>query len=466
VQVLSACRPVLLACALIAWTVGCEQTGRVGERGELRGVVVVLLDTVRADHLAMYGHGRETSPAMNELAARGVVFEQAMSYAPWTLPSVAAFLSSRWGNQVFPDDRLQESIVESFQQSGFRTAAITEGGFVSRYFGFDLGFSEYFEEEGEVQLILPGKGRVASPSGGIEGTFRHAIGWLEDLGNERFFLLVHTYEPHTPYMRRTFVGDRQEEAVGFTFGFERLPLLQNGSLRLDQTELDYLSALYDGGLLETDRHVGKLLDALDQLGLRDETLIVVTSDHGEELGGHHPSHCGDHGHSLHQNQLRVPLIVANPAERYPITRVPAQVRTIDILPTVADLLGVQAPPTDGHSLVPLMRGEETAGRIAYGGGTKVGPERAFVSYIGFKYVEIVGPANGHLSPPPPRMQLYDLTRDPDETTNLATARPETTRHFAQWLSTLRASASTAVNPSLEGLPDQLHDRLRSLGYVE
>jgi arylsulfatase A-like enzyme len=140
-----------------------------------RGTVIIMLDTVRPDHLSCYGYERETSPVLARLAGRGVLFETVVSFAPWTLPSVASFLAgTRPGPGVFVQGRLQQSLAESFRDAGFATAAFTEGGFVSRFFGFDLGFADYHEEEGAVQLRGQGQPRNSNPSGGIANTFRRA----------------------------------------------------------------------------------------------------------------------------------------------------------------------------------------------------------------------------------------------------------------------------------------------------
>jgi arylsulfatase A-like enzyme len=411
----------------------------------------------------------KTSPVLDHLASRGVLFEQVVSFAPWTLPSLATILSGRPPRAVYVGGRLQESIVESIGAAGYRTSAVTEGGYFSRQFGFDLGFEDYVEEEGPVQLLQPGQPRDPHPTGGVHRTFRTARDWIAAHREERFFLVIHTYEPHTPYDRHVFTEGLARGSIGDVFPIDMLTALKTGRVRLDDAELEYLAALYDGGIHESDRHVGEFLEFLDSVGLRDRTLVVVTSDHGEELGGHYRTHAADHGHALFDDQLLVPLVLYNPIESYPVKRVTVQVRTMDILPTIADLLRV-APrdELDGVSLVPLMRGAERAGRMAVGGETKAGPARAFLRHGGYKFITVTSHAEGKqpLPTPPPQYQLYDLRNDAGERVNLADERPEMTREFLKTLREVAAgSGERALAPDPDRLDAQLLERLRSLGYV-
>ena len=431
--------------------------------------MLIVLDTARPDHLSAYGYDRPTSPALEKLAAEGVLFEQAVSSAPWTLPSMATILSGKRYSDVY-DEGLEESIVESIAAAGYATAAITEGGYVSRAFGFDRGFMEWVEEEGAVQGLQPGEEYDADPTGGIENTFRLATEWIRAHRQERFFLMIHTYEPHTPYMRRTFTEGKAPAAFGETFPMGALHALQSGELKLSDQDLTYLTALYDGGIRESDRHVGEFLATLESIGRREDTLVVVTSDHGEELGEHFRSHSADHGHALLDDQMLVPLILHHPRESYPVGRVAAQVRTMDILPTMADLLDAELPdPTEGASLVPMMRGEERRGRLAYGGHTKVAPPRAFLRHLGYKFIVVAGESreSAELGVTFPRHRLFDLQADPRERRNLADREPDLVRQFVEIFGELHATEPGLGPAELPPVTDpKLEERLRSLGYLQ
>jgi len=365
--------------------------------------------------------------------------------------------------------RMTHSVVESIRDAGYSTAAITEGGFVTKRFGLDLGFDSFEEEQGPVQLLSPGQARNPNPSGGIENTFRKAKAWISEHRDERFFLMIHTYEPHTPYTRTHFAQGLDRGSLDEIFRIEDLRRVRSGELPVGETERAYLAALYDGGIRISDGYIEKFLSHLAELGLRDQTLIVVTSDHGEEFGEHYATRAGDHGHALYDDQLLVPLIFHNPLESYPVDRVGVQVRTMDIFPTIAELL--EAPHESdrgGISLVPLLRGESDEGRIAYGGMVDSGPERQFIRYHGYKYIEVVGPDRKMppLSPAPPPVQLFDLSADPRERTNLAGERPELVGDFHDMLRSLSMEGQAEAFDLPNDLDEKARARLRSLGYLD
>jgi arylsulfatase A-like enzyme len=431
-------------------------------RKPLQGAVVILLDTVRPDHLSPYGYSRPTSPNLEQLAKMGVLFERVVSCAPWTRPSVAAILSGQypgalWGEDVF----VSQSLVESLRKSGYLTAAFTEGGYVSRKYGMDRGFDTYVEETGAI--VAP------KPTGGIANTFRQAQAWLAGHKDDRFFLLIHTYEPHAPYINRDFAKDMATGVIGDRFSIELLPELQSGKLTLTPAEVEYVRALYDGDLLNTDRFVGKFLDVLRELSLGDRTLVVVTSDHGEEMGDHFPANIGDHGHSLYDDLLLVPLIIYDPRQAYAVKRVESQVRTIDIFPTISELLGVPQDDSnlDGATLVPIMKGIDHVDRQALSSWTHKGALRVSLRDRGFKYVANAGAEETRppILNPPPDHELFDLALDPGEKNNLYDARPELAKAMHESMMKRREQVLERRSTPPRGVDRELDERLKSLGYV-
>jgi arylsulfatase A-like enzyme len=211
---------------------------------------------------------------------------------------------------------------------------------------------------------------------------------------------------------------------------------------------------------------------LEEIGLADRTLVVVTSDHGEELDDHYRAHTADHGHSMRDPLLMVPLVIYDPTRAYAQPQVTAQVRLIDVVPTIAEILGAEIATTiDGRSLLPLMTGEETEGRQALATHTSKGPLRAAIRGRGFKYISIVGRRDSKkfpkLTPLPPRHQLYDLNTDPGEHDNLAETNPELTQEFGSALKTIRAGLKADERFEAPEITDPaLLERLESLGYVE
>ncbi len=457
-------RRVVAALTLIF--VGIVGAGAVGcyvvADKPLQGAVLILLDTVRPDHLGTYGYARPTSPNIDALAKDGVVFDQAVSCAPWTLASVAAILSGRYPSTDRGEDVVvTTSLVERLRAAGYRTAGFTEGGYVSRKFGMDRGFETYAEDSGVI--IAP------KPTGGIANTFRQAHEWLAAHKDERFFLLIHTYEAHAPYTNRDFATGMDPGRIGDRFSIELLPELQSGRMTLTPGEIEYVKALYDSDILNADRYVGRFVDFVRSLGLDDRTLLVVASDHGEEMGEHYVTNIGDHGHSLYDNLLLVPLIIRDPTHAYATRRVAPQVRTIDILPTILDLLRAPADSAvDGTSLVPVMNRTSMDDRPVVSGWNHKGPLRASLRDRGVKYVTSAGVATIRypLLNPPPDHELFDLRTDPDELENVYDSRPSVATAMDETLASRRRDILKPDHPAPALVDHELDERLKSLGYVQ
>jgi arylsulfatase A-like enzyme len=364
------------------------------------------------------------------------------------------------------DETLRRSLVEDLRDAGFRTAAFTEGGFLSRYYGFDRGFERYWDEAGGVRLGLRARLQELTEAG-IESTFPAAEVWLRENAKRPFFLMVHTYEVHVPYVRRSFARDLPSGRLDPTLDSDDIDRIKSGALVLGRAEYAYLDALYDGGVRKADDYVGRLLTTLDELGIADSTLVVVTSDHGEELEGRFPRFAASHGHSLFDELVRVPLIVYDPTREYPVRRVASQVRTVDVVPTILDLLGAAAdPPLDGRSLVPLMVGTEREDRLAFSYLDLHGPERAALRFQGFKLIRNLAATRSAAAR---HSALFDLGRDPAERRDVSEKRPAVLRRASLQLDAVleRIDAEGRPSfPSITDVPDDLQERLRALGYAD
>jgi len=465
--------------ALLLVVLGSTACGRWGGApSRPRGAILILLDTLRADRLGVYGHGRPTSPAIDGLAERGVLFEQTVSYTSWTLPSVVAMLSGRFPTRRDFDTEFKRSLVERLHAAGLRTAAFTDGGFLSRYYRFDRGFESYREQSsfflkrGADERLGLHRQLQELAEGGIEATFPAAGVWLRENADHPFFLLIHTLEVHVPYRRTVFAKDLPRGALDPTLDVEDVQRINQGELVLGETEYAYLDALYDGGVLKADNYVGQLLSLLEEIGIADSTLLVVTSDHGEDLEGRFPRFAADHGHSLFDELVRVPLIVYDPTREFPVKRVRHQVRTVDVLPTILDLLGVPGEAdADGHSLLPLMTGAEQGDRVAFSHLKLHGPERVALRFGGFKLIREL-PAEGAAAPRARGTfpnSLFDLRRDPGERRDLARERPKRRRQIAARLDAILqriTEEGQAHYPEITEVPPALRERLEALGYVE
>ncbi len=395
-------------------------------------VVMIVLDTLRADHLSLYGYSRVTTPEIDAWAREsGITFLNAVASAPWTLPSHTSIFTgldalSHGLNHNFPVPASFNTLTEVLQQGGYRTEAVTGGVYLHPRYGFAQGFDRFRYWPSD----LDQKGELAS---GIEVVLEG----LERLRDQPFFLFFHTYEIHDPYTARQPFYSRLaggEPASGGPPGkavsseAEPLSLEQGFVVRrtyeseVARSELAAVSDLYDSGIAFADHHLGRLFRKLEDLDLADDTLVVLTSDHGEALGDH-----GLAAHSyLYDFNLMVPLVFALPAGRGAGKAIENQVRSVDILPTVLELVGLPAPPgIDGRSLAPLIdAGDADFPREAwsYASSTNYGVSLRLSNRLKYIYNNSVWPAVQG------KEELYRLTEDPAEESNLAAAsRAETER---------------------------------------
>jgi arylsulfatase A-like enzyme len=330
-----------LACASVLGGCGASPP----ERGRsVRNVVLISLDTLRADHLGLYGYERDTSPEIDAFARQGFVFERMLAPAPNTPPSQMAMMTSLYpGRHGFTgnDDALGleiETLASRLRAGGLQTAGFVDGGYLRAFFGFDRGFDVYDDDGGGFAAILP-----------------KALRWLDDHGDEPFFLFLHTYDIHAPYVSpppyegmfhaQPYTGDLIPTA-------ERIDTIWREKVALSAEDMQHLIDSYDEGIRYTDAQVGVLLRSLAERGRLDDTVVILTSDHGEEFGEHGSVH---HWQLYFQPNLRVPLIVRLPGGSAKSFRIARQAELIDILPTILDLVG--AEPLDaaqGRSLAPTL----------------------------------------------------------------------------------------------------------------
>ena len=334
-------------------------------------VILISLDTLRADRLSINGYKRRTSPRIDAWARRlGVNFTQAIAHAPWTIPSHVSMLTGlepvRHGvNYDQPVPTSLTTIAEILRAEGYQTVAVTGGGYLRPEYDFHQGFDtfQYTPTSFEDGELTDGLERVSS--------------FLTSRSSQPFFLFFHTYEIHSPYLarepyysnfesrafaapervryaRRPGAAKGDAAAFGFTWQEDRA----SEPSPLPEEQLPLLDALYDSAIAFTDAALGGLFDQMGELGLERQTVVVLTSDHGESLG-----ESGRAGHyHLYEENIRVPLIVASPGLEPASTVIDRQVRSIDIVPTILDLAGVEATAHnfDGTSLVPLLTGDSSS----------------------------------------------------------------------------------------------------------
>ncbi len=428
-------------------------------------MLLVVIDTLRADKLGSYGDERGLTPNLDRLADEGILFEQVSAHAPWTLPSMASLLTSLYprqhgaGGHVPGFTRLApgaETAASIFAEEGYATAAVVNVTFLGPHFGLDRGFAHLDEKSFENNVDV----RDATE------TTDAALAWLEENGERPFFLLAHYFDPHAVYappqpFRRRFAQPVDREDESFVFGTrEHMIALRAGRLDLDKAVLLRAEALYDGEVAYADHEVGRLLEGLEAMGLADRVCVVVTSDHGEEFLDHGGF---EHGHTLYGELTNVPLILRLPGKMRP-RRIASAVRHVDVLPTLCALCGV--PPRSafaGRSLVPLLRGQETDHRPALAHGNFWGPPLTSWREGTRKLIARPPVRPGET----PRSELYDWLADPRETTDLAAGESEVVRTM---LDRLRGWEQNLQARMLEGsekveLSEDHLELLRSLGYA-
>ena len=441
-------------------------------------LVLVVNDAMRRDRAGVYG-GPATTPHFDAFARAHLLFEDAVAPAPWTKPSVATLFTSLHpsqhgvtdpvrdhdadGNLVEVDPRTLgsadvlgdgfDTLAESLQRAGFRTGAFIANPWLADRFGFDQGFDRY--EDSFARWDVPGQEVVHG-----------ALTWLEGIpADERFFLYVHLLDTHQPYGS---LGEQDAVELAGPGGpglpTEGRRLLQriwarSGNERilgLEELSLALLERAYDRGVERFDRALGTLLAALEARPDWPRTAVWVTSDHGEALFEHG---WGDHGRSLHEPELRIPLAARLPGVAPETCRVERPVGLIDLAPTVCDYLGV-ACPASFHGVSLLRDAPAAERRYVVSEHILKGHRRRAIRDGRFKLV--------HRPDREVDWLLYDLARDPGETHNLLESGGELAQEAAIPREALETAvpAFTAPPPQRAPLDPAVAERLRELGYLE
>jgi arylsulfatase A-like enzyme len=435
----------------IAVLVAATLAGSCGPQGSVGppAVVLVVLDAAGAKHFGAYGNPRPSSPRVDQLAREGTVFERAHAQASWTLPSTASLLTGRYPPREHQSMMVVngETLPGRLRAAGIPTAAFSENPLVTVELGFRAGF-DVFREYFPKRLLDEnprGYPRVAS-----ETTVGDAIEWLEGHRGGPFFLYVHLLPPHCPYRAPAPYGGRFD--TDYTGAVQGLPdtlmRINEGQLAITPRDLEHLRRQYQENLAFGDHEVGRLLDTLDALGLRDRTLVVVTADHGEGFGEHGLLL---HTTTLYEELIHVPLIVRFPRGTGPLpSRWRGVVELRDVTATIARTFGLPGPA----GLLGALRG--TGGRQAVARSWTAEGDRALGALITDRYKLVVDRRSR-------RLELYDLAGDPGETTDLAgTERAVAVRLVRE----LRRGEGVSMGRRGRPLDDETIRRLRALGYVD
>jgi arylsulfatase A-like enzyme/cytochrome c-type biogenesis protein CcmH/NrfG len=402
-------------------------------------VVLITIDTLRADHLGCYGYKQIKTPNIDGLAADGVRFESAFAVVPVTLPSHSSMLTGTYpmlsgmhdfsGNKLSP---LQPTLASVLKQAGYQTGAVIGAAVLDSRFGLNQGFDFYYDHFDFSRLDEANLDEMERPGNVVADV---ALDWLAKNSQKKFFLWMHLYDPHFPY---------------------RPP---------EPYSREYAAQPYDGEIAFADEQVGRLLRFLKEKGIYKNTIIVLCGDHGESLGEHGEK---THGFFVYNATMHVPLVIRLPENRLPenaAARVVANpVSLVDLMPTVLDAVGVEIPSrVQGRSLLAELRnsrGDQTdRDRTLYG--------ETFLPLIHFNWSELRASENTkyHFIDAP-RPELYDLAKDPGEVHNLFTEKKAVAEEMrAKLAGMIRDYSSGKEMAEKTGLDPALMERLKALGYA-
>jgi arylsulfatase A-like enzyme len=436
---------------------GCEGAGPSDDRWNL---ILISIDSLRADHLHSYGYRRKTSPSIDAFAKEGVLFENAIAQSPWTLPSHASLLTSLYARTHGADEASHaigsetSTLASALQGAGYRTHAVVSGTFMWSRFGFNIGFDTY--DDSLIQDTFK-KNHEATTTPRVHARIQRIL----DDASGPFFLFAHYWDVHYDYIppppfARRFGHKYDGEMTSNQF-------IKNPAIHKDMNprDLRHLVALYDGEIAWVDSYIGKLIADLKRRNLYDRTVIVLTADHGDEFFEHGEK---GHQHSLYQELLHVPLIVRVPKAEGG-RRVTDRVELIDVMPTLLNLLGVAAPAgIQGRSFEPLLTGESWEERPSISETTMATKSRdakknsdSWAIYRG-QYKLIVFAENHY------PIELYDLARDPGEKEPLAD-RELASRLLEDYQGWIEQVPVADGDQTIE-LEEGIREMLESLGYLD
>jgi len=453
--------PALLAAG------GCSGKGdALSGRYEGSNLVVLIVDTLRADHLGCYGYPRPTTPRIDGLAGESLVFDNATVPIGITLPSHASILTGLYPQNTGSfrnygrlDDRLL-TLAEVLKDRGYRTGAVVGTAVLKSSKNLGQGFDAYLENFASREWVPGSKNQVKRRKGTAEDGLRLAREWIEEDPGRPFFLMVNLYDVHAPFIlppefqgRFRSRGDDPEMAARFgEEGWRSVAGDPDKAALIDD---------YDAALAYTDAEIGKFLDALEREGLDGETIVVVTADHGEELYQHRDY--ASHGMYLYDGETRVPLLIRLP-DRTRTGRVETVAESVDLFPSLLDLLGIRTEAAvDGVSMIPALEGAGTGKRRAFAmrlpedeRGRPL-PRQFMVRDGDTKLIHTLGGET----------ELYRLDRDPWERNDLAAGGGADARTRGLIRSGREWYREEAVdNAAAATLDGETAEDLRALGYLQ
>ena len=418
-------------------------------------IILISLDTLRAQSMSCYGFTKKTTPFLDQMAQEGVLFENMCAASTSTPPSHMSMMTGLYlgVHGVLNKQGLDQGITtlpEILSKAGFATGAVTEDGFLVRELGFGRGFDDYYEIK---DVVLFDKLLVAG--GFARDVFEKGKGWIEEKQDQQFFLFLHTYEVHSPYFPPTpydtmFLNNPaiHEEALSKTREYR-------GRINYSQLSPEFVRAQYEGEIRYVDEIMKDFITFLKERDLEEKTLVIITSDHGEELF-EHKNRVG-HGYCTYDVEAHIPFIMWMPGTIPADIRIPNQVSNVDILPTLVDFLQLDYTEIiQGRSLYPLIQNPDTSDRRHV---FCEAVNQNCVRSLSYKFID--------------SNELFYYENDPKEQINQADKHKElciTGSHllaqFFEQCQALRIEKNLHTSDEVVNLTEQDINKLRALGYIQ
>lgn len=463
--------------------------------GALPNVLLVSLDTMRADRLGCQGHPVSTTPTLDRFAMDNIQFSRAHSHAPSTGPSHMSLFTSLYPTVhgvVGQDWSLQESVVtmaETLREAGYFTEALTNGGYIRGELGFYQGFDSY----------LDNPYNTTASEGRVDDMVDKALASLERFRDRPFFLFLHTYEVHVPYCPVEPLADLFDPSYSGDFGdcisAQLIDEVNHGCMGCEDLsddtygtnppsdrDIEHIDRLYDAGVRQTDAAMNRLLARLDELELRDNTIVIFFADHGEDLGDHRD--VGRHARSLYEEVLHIPLIMRLPGMVEGPRLIESPIALMDVLPTLVDLLGLsRIDQYQGYSYASLLRGEETEDEASlrpllfsqnfrYGSAVRLSLTEGRYKMIHTRTDEVFGTSrpldfkSPSLRSLAPGYELFDMATDPAEWNNVYEDDDDVSARMRKDLEEIfREQRERSLGSKKIELSPGMVKRLQALGYL-
>ncbi|MBM3309149.1 MAG: DUF4976 domain-containing protein [Candidatus Altiarchaeales archaeon] len=418
-------------------------------------VIIIFVECLRYDHMGFNDYYRNTTPNLDVFAEKSFNFRKALTQAPWTKPSVASMFTSQYPhiNKCLKSDSALPSsaltLTEVLKYHGYDTYGVIENPFLNYASKMQQGFNQYTSKAGDARMLT-----------------NEAISKLKE-AKKPFFFYLHYVDPHHPYDPpkefQKWADPNYQDVMHLTINVTTPNVWNIRTLywdgNLTREDQKFIVDSYDGEILYADSQIGRLLKYMEDNGLLENTIVVISGDHGEEFFEHKSS---EHGHTLYNELLHVALVIWNPKLEGG-KAVEEEVHHLDLAPTILDMIGREIPRNfQGESIVPYMLGKKRTDATNYGEGVCYMQERKSIQKGGWKLIYNTEPEKYNTT----QFELYDLEKDPEEQDNVYDNHKDETlvrnlkTELFVWIAT-----NSSIEPERAKMTEETEERLKSLGYV-